>query len=59
VITRQEARQTLQLNVKDASPAEWELIWQLHHLYDHYVREAARRRNPAKVIETANILLRP
>lgn len=59
VITRREARQTLQLNVKDASPAEWELIWQLHHLYDHYVREAARRRNPAKVIETANILLRP
>ena len=59
VISREEARQTLQLNVKDALPAEWELIWQLHHLYDHYVREAARRRKPAKIIETASILLHP
>ena len=58
VIDRQEAHQTLQLNVKDASPAEWEAMWQLHHLYHHLMRDSISQGQPAKVIETANIMLR-
>lgn len=59
VIDRDEARHTLQLNVKDASPAEWKVIWQLHNLYHHLVRDSIRQKLPAKAIETADILFRP
>jgi hypothetical protein len=46
VIDRQEARQTLQLNVKDASSASCTAMWQLHHLYDRLMRGPNPQRLP-------------
>lgn len=50
VIDREEARSELGLKIVDATPDEWDLIWQLHNLYDRLLRDSLPDR--FKVIET-------
>lgn len=50
IIDRTEARNNLHLNVVDASKELWDLIWQLHKIYDLQIRRSQGK--VAKFIET-------
>lgn len=57
IIDRTEARETLNLNIVDADAELWNLMWQLHKLYDLQARKSASPKGiDVKYIETFETL---
>lgn len=57
IIDRLEARETLGLNIVDADPELWTLMWELHKLYDLHIKKSiSENTNQVKLIESLHFL---
>ncbi|MFQ5976906.1 MAG: hypothetical protein ACE5OZ_02095 [Candidatus Heimdallarchaeota archaeon] len=56
VIDRKEARDNLHLKIVDATPEEWNAMWQLHKIYSSILRDFLARENTiVSILETLEL----